>query len=691
MTALIEEMIGHLADEIIGRKVVFFVGAGISIASGAPSGKDIVDGVVKHLFEAKENLWTDRKELKEYRLLKKEFLERARPETLFNYIELYREKASGKDKIPIIDQLFEGLKELEPSYIHHFIAALIKKKYVAHILCLNYDRLIEEACKQKSMGINLYHTIEDFKGLSSKNYKGGPAIYKFHGSLSISGEKTGTLQMAVRQVIPFDPGKADCIKWFMNNKSFVFLGCSGNDDFDITPILLDNEANGTFYWIDHHTDPKIELSNVDKDRLSKSEKIIYEQQKKTKVIGEKNRIHYHISANTGQFIEALVRKIEQKYVTTFEIENKPTVASKFEKELDSWMKLIPKGVKDLALANLLVDYGYREEALVILRDISEKKIDPHLFYEAVVLTGQTLHETKKYGEAIETFIDFETRLKPSRSKNDVLFLCRSFKRRGFIYRDMAYDVEDREVKKGLWKLAEEIFDKWKTTLEGKKHLFPNQEEYESNLYEAERDKAWALRDQGKLVEALQLMDVNKFPDVYNKAKVCIDAGWFALDEAKRRYFNDINCYKDFLEKAESFFHDAIKYADRGGYVEIKAQCYRSLPNIYQFKYLINENMAEETKKELKKEAEKSLSKSFELFEELGIENERAITLQEEALLCYAFGEIKKASQKIDDAAKRLKSSRVQSQLWKTKKIKEDICAQKPYKVHFREMSEYLFD
>jgi NAD-dependent SIR2 family protein deacetylase len=727
-----KSIINQLAKKIVNEKTAFFVGAGISLDSGAPSGKSIVHGVVDGLFEGKNHIWPEGiDDEKSWQELKDICIEKSRPETLFNHIEICAEKSMRPEEIPVIDELFSFMNQLEPSFVHFLLGYWVQQGLVKHILCLNYDRLIEIACKDRRCELDVYHTGEDYAKLAKEGYSNSPGIYKFHGSLlednaekaekSIDviedNEQKESLQMAIKHIIPFDPNKATCIKWFMENRSIVFLGCSGSDDFDLTPIFMAHEATHSFYWIHYQEDEGVDNIQVldfnedmlalwkkKKNPLFKPGNIILNQNKMKKQKDIRKESHYLIGANTRTFLKELCKATDtlnnskEEPFEPFEKRN-PIIQNElfspdFENILSTWMGNIPSEVKDLALALLLLDYGFRQESLKLFLHLTnkQKNIAPSIYYEAQIVKGRTLHEIRKFKEALDTFTALESALNSPVDQMHAEFLCRTFKRRGFLYRDMASGKKNEEERNRYLNLAEKMFQRWEETLTAKKELFKDPDDYNSFFYESQRDKAWVLRDKGMLQEALDLMKLCRFPDLYNQAKVNIDAGWFALDEAKRRYFKKLDKYDEFIRKAKSYFETAIDYAEKGAYLDIKAQCYRSLPNVYAFEaLLINSGKKEDEniKESLRKKAHDSLKKSLELFEQLGVENEKAIAMQEEALHYYAFGNKKKAEEEIDKAVQELEKSQDISRLEKARKIQYDI-KHKHYVIHFIEMLDHLF-
>jgi NAD-dependent SIR2 family protein deacetylase len=688
----LKEVISRLVEQIKQNNVVFFVGAGISIPSGAPSAKDIIEKAVEKIFDISIDL--SKKEIEKLREL---CLKKARPETFFNYYELYREKTKDISKIKKIDEMFEYFKKLEPTYLHHSLASLVKAGFVKNIICLNYDQLIEKACEALGQTLRVYYTREDFEDYFDNSIENvEPAIFKIHGSLS--EEKKESLQMAIGQLIPFDPNKAELIKKFMREKSFVFIGYSGNDDFDVTPILLDHAAKKTFYWVNHEDGREIQLMGCKNSSVSSNPlKIICEQNKKACK-------HYYITGDTKTFIKEIIGQINKDphdgingfdhYSTKGEIQGER--AKVFD---EAGGEGFPDVLKKLILTHLLMDYGYYREALKVTKSGINKEEDLYLYFENQLLKNRIFRKLGIYGhsifelEKLENEITLELRKEEyPKSKEYIGFLCSIYKNLAFIYRDMAKDEESEEKKNQLWQKSLEMFDIWHKKLKEAKFVF-DYEQFQSNFYEVECDRAWLLRDQGKLNEAIKLMAVEYFPDLYNKSKACIDIGWFFLDEAKRRYLKKINGYEDYLENAQKYFNTALSLADKGGYVEIKARGLRDLSHVFLFRAVIGkygmEKKSRQEAEQMKRDAEINLNTSANLYNLLGLENQKAVTKQDQALYFYALDENKKAKKLIKEALDILKESGVKRDIKKAEEIQQNIKNGKPYVWYLIEALNYL--
>ena len=681
MELSIKEVIKRTAKEIFNNEVIFFVGAGISKPSGAPLANEIVDGVINHLFEHHRTTLG-----KKYGELKNICLSESRPETLFNYIETYRAKAADATIDNSIDDLFSSIKDLKPTYFHWFLAILLGTGFVKSIITLNYDTLIEKACKEIiGREPKVYSKPEHFESFE-REVENEILLLKMHGSLSTTDEQP--LQLAIRQLIPLDPRKAQAINWFIKNKSFVFLGCSGNDDFDFTPIFVSEQANKTFYWINHQTASVINPSRQNQLYYPKSVRIITEQNNNSK-----DARHYHITMNTKDFIHELASLIEQEarehnkaFPQLEDHEEHEYHVEGFSGKLDDWMNNLPVPLKNLVLANILKDMGFRDSAVEVLKTNIDSEHFPLLFFESRILECLILHEMGRFDEAIFNFEKLEKRLSHLTDKNNILFLCRTYKQRAFVYRDMALRETNESSKAMFWEQSKLMFDKWE-----QKILFIKNDleydEYQSNLYEVNRDKAWLLRDQGRLVEAIELMQVERFPDIYNRAKVCIDAGWFNLDEAKRRHLKKMDDFMNFAHNAEELFKQAIKFAEAGGYVDIKAQSLRSLSHVYLFQAVVGSQAG--NLEDLQGKAEESLTESLRLYDALGIKDEYAVTLQDLALFYNAINEPLKASEYIKNAVKILEETKLSHGLLKAREIKDSIENGRPYMWYLVEMIAYL--
>lgn len=698
MNGDLDQLIIELAEDI--ENVIFFIGAGISAPSGAPTGFDIIN-------ESAIILTT---RISESGLKKKVcdlLRNRARPETLFNYFEVFSNKGNADTKrTSNTESLFKKvLIGLKPSFIHNAIASFLDEGKINTILSLNYDTLIEDAVKSITE-LDIIHTTQDFatliEGLTQyrSNIHGRPRIVKFHGHLQ-KGQKgskssdSGSLQYALLHLVPINPDKAKCLKWFIENCTLVFLGCSGNDDFDIAPILMGGKAK-RFVWINHKPWSTMILPNADPETyLTNSFKIIKRQNE----LGP--RQHIYLTIDTGQFMDMLLNK------SGLSITRAPTKESikgrdLWKDEFETWLQDQPELLHYLVMARLIRDFGNPILALDLLKSAKEHCNDPNLLCESEIMKIELLHLTEHYKESRDiakgmlSCIDTNFGINnptPLEDKKAILYQCQAHKRLAFMIRDEAQNTKDTNKRQTLREEANCEFQQWEKKLQKYQNLF-EPAEFRSLSYQLNRDWAWLDRDAGRLTAALDRIERTKPEDPYNLAKSRLDGGWFAFDETKRRFLKDME-NKDFYEKkAIELFTEAIDVCNEQGFVDIQANALRSRAHVYIYQAIFREYSSKEGNKnnrfeELKENANNDLQEALRLFISLGQDVERGITLYDLALFHHAYRDTQKARDYVNQASVYLEAGARSDALDKINRLKRDLHENVPYERHFIENLSHI--
>jgi len=251
MENLTSKTISERIEKAFGKRIVFFVGAGISVPSGVPDFRKLNEEVIRvladdELAELAEKDLEEKK--KDYELL----TEKVRPEVMYQIA--MDELGSG---VLYSLEMLEGYK---PNEYHYFLAEAVRRGN--WIFTTNPDNLIEDACNRMAMepevDFKTYYgrdNDEDFKEYLQKINSGdilGGCIFKLHGSIEKDAkeeEKYKTVRFSLRQVGEglFGPRK-EVLEHFLKKFDFCFIGYRCRDDFSVFPVLSGTESDKDIFW-----------------------------------------------------------------------------------------------------------------------------------------------------------------------------------------------------------------------------------------------------------------------------------------------------------------------------------------------------------------------------------------------------------------------------------------------------------
>lgn len=234
------------------RPFAFFVGAGISIASGLPNfslfSGHIIKSVTPHSFPPEEA------EL---------LAQQLRPEVLIQVL-------IGMFGSRILD-FYKCLESRNPNPNHYFLAQALKSGH--HVFTTNIDNLIELACDNIGFHPQICISNDDFQTmleadiLAASNITGPGCLCKLHGSIDSTKrgrKKYESIQFSLNQVgSGLTPAKQAVLMQALKNLDIFFMGYSGCDHFSVQPILRSTQSNMTAYWLQY--DDRIPLPFVESD------------------------------------------------------------------------------------------------------------------------------------------------------------------------------------------------------------------------------------------------------------------------------------------------------------------------------------------------------------------------------------------------------------------------------------------
>ncbi|RZB28934.1 MAG: hypothetical protein AEth_01538 [Candidatus Argoarchaeum ethanivorans] len=313
MENLTNKIIIERIEMAFGKRIVFFVGAGISVPSGVRDFKKLTEEVIQTLADDELEELEEKdleKKKKDYELL----TENIRPEVMY---QMAMDELDSK-----VLYSLEMLEGYEPNYYHYFLAEVIRRGN--WVFTTNQDNLIEEACKRRGMkpevDFKTYYgrgNDEDFREYlryinSGDIYRG--CIFKLHGSIEEDArgeEKYKTVRFSLRQVGEglFGPRK-EVLEYFLKEFDFCFIGYRCRDDFSVFPVLSSTKSDKNIFW-----------SRFDEGPLSlyipKEDRLLWETEKEeNKPLDEKRNLDllninevllqrgkkFVFSGNLGEFI-----------------------------------------------------------------------------------------------------------------------------------------------------------------------------------------------------------------------------------------------------------------------------------------------------------------------------------------------------------------------------------------------------
>jgi hypothetical protein len=228
-----------------GKKMAFFVGAGISVGSGLPNFKDFS----KDLISSIGPLGWDSKEIEM-------ICDNLRPEVLIQAIQ----QVLGDGILDFFGWLDTGTAN--PN--HHFLALALKNGHC--VFTTNVDTLIEQACEQLGASWHLTVDKDDYDKVITPGDRPqidfSSRLFKLHGSIASHENglaKYESIRFALDQVgLGLIGAQRETLTSCLSNYDFVFLGYSGNDHFSVLPVLKEEDpkirAKKT-YWFQFRLKP----------------------------------------------------------------------------------------------------------------------------------------------------------------------------------------------------------------------------------------------------------------------------------------------------------------------------------------------------------------------------------------------------------------------------------------------------
>lgn len=345
--------------ETLGRRMVFFVGAGISVPSGIPNFRELNERVIR--------LTTGDKSRDEaYKFLSKNL----RPEVVLQILE--------EEFGPKVLTCLEAFIGYNPNSNHFFLAEALRRG--SWVFTTNGDNLIEQACELRGINIKnrvyymntqFEHFKELLKSISNPQNTPGGYIFKLHGSVEENeedDERFRTFLLTLHQVgHGLSETKKSVLKYFLQNFDFCFMGYSCLDDFSIYPVLRDTDSERLVFWFKYAQGSIGEII-WGKERL-KNEKEVEESRSP----GEKNWETINVNSvllrrgASFKFVGDSSEFVQNRLCPPLEIEKctYPDVLKqeKYQNGFFEWAKGVGEYMRYLILGRLWEECWRRNEAI----------------------------------------------------------------------------------------------------------------------------------------------------------------------------------------------------------------------------------------------------------------------------------------------------------------------------------------
>jgi hypothetical protein len=216
------------------------IGSGVSRGAEIPTGWEVIEDLIRKVAEADgEDPNPDPAEW--YR---EEYGDEPR------YDDLLEQLAPSKeDRQSLLKSYFEPTEEERekgiktPSQAHESIAWLVKQGYIQVIVTTNFDRLLEQALKDKGVTPTVIAKPSDAKGAA-------PLAHDEAVILKVNGDyKESTLKNTADELDSYDPEIEQLIEQVLDEYGLIVCGWSGGWDSALRDLILSAENRRySMYW-----------------------------------------------------------------------------------------------------------------------------------------------------------------------------------------------------------------------------------------------------------------------------------------------------------------------------------------------------------------------------------------------------------------------------------------------------------
>ena len=396
-----------------GKKMAFFVGAGISVGSGLPN----FNKFSKDLISSIGPLGWDSKEIDM-------ICDNLRPEVLIQAIQ----QVLGDSILEFFGSLDSGTAN--PN--HYFLALALKNGHC--VFTTNVDTLIEQACKQLGASCHLTVDKNDYDSLIMPDERPqidfSSRLFKLHGSIASHENglaKYESIRFALDRVgLGLIGAQRETLTSCLSNYDFVFLGYSGNDHFSVQPVLKEDDPKTRakkIYWFQFRKDPSQfddPISGI-KDFCSQRDELlkealngnkvdwkIWEEISIREVLSQRN-MAYLIKGDSSMAIEKVLNSLANDEAFPETSNLKKTLGNISANRSNSNIRSFPEWVKDISEFKR---HLCAATLMVRLRNLEKAK--PHLNRaESCASTEEERAEVEKM-RAVTDSITRQTGKKPNK-------------------------------------------------------------------------------------------------------------------------------------------------------------------------------------------------------------------------------------------------------------------------------------
>ncbi|MEE9376583.1 MAG: tetratricopeptide repeat protein [Candidatus Lokiarchaeia archaeon] len=484
------------------------------------------------------------------------------------------------------DKKLDFLNYLElitwPNIIHYYLGWEIINGHP--VITTNFDFLIEYALKQNLPGSKqekIFPIITKTDYLENQNYdelyeKGFFPLYKIHGSKMnlITGENTTSTLITTLSSLGKDKEEGETFaiepfkKGTMNNllygSTLIVMGYSGNDTFDIGPLLQNFPSLKQLIWIDHTFDKEMIIKEILPNNGLNPQVISNCDQILLNIRNSNNYPIYSIQTNTAEFVSNILWS--QLLTSNPPKINLDTVQKSKPIDFKKWVEPIFMGIKEgkknMIATKLYYELGNFEKVLECAQKglkLVKNAEDESLKADYLNYLGLINTQKGNYKDALD-FI--EESLEIGKKLDNKLLIGMGLNNLGFIHHNKG------ELKKALefYKDANKIFENLK-----KLRIYASTITNIGNIYEEldEIDKALDHYEAGLLLD-------EKTGNLSGKA--------IRLTHIGGLYHMKLNE----IDKAFTYFQEALKIVEELGNLTAQTSILNNIAIVYKDKKMYSQ-------------------------------------------------------------------------------------------------------
>lgn len=359
-----EEQTTQIVDLLKKRQLVFFVGAGISMAppSNLPAAGNLRDMVTQAVCERSKVTrgCYDRIRSKNLPL-----------EVVFQMIY----DRIGDHFFDCLDVLDDG----KPNDNHRFLAKAAKDGHVKAIITTNFDHLIEDAMTDPEIGLEHgrdFRVYADERSFIPR--EDVIEIFKIHGTIDDRSTIITTLQQVGKGL---SLNKAETLEYFLRNYFIIFVGYGGND-LDIYPKILSTESKGIF-WVFRPG-----------DRNEEVEKLLTESNRK--IERDLNQLFWDL----WREMDFSIQRKKSKHISS------DAITIDFYGQMNTWGNEIKENTAISTIGQILEHIGDWNDALNCHQAslcFSEESSDPAGVVDSLVDLGLVYTDKREWRKAVQCY------------------------------------------------------------------------------------------------------------------------------------------------------------------------------------------------------------------------------------------------------------------------------------------------